>query len=95
MERHDAPPDADAAALAAIFYDLFPDVTPQGSRDLAYFKSLADDFGTLLDVDEQLKRFAAWTLDRDMGATKSPRASLRNWLSNARTYRLRDANRRR
>ncbi len=77
-----------SASLAELFYDLFPDSTPRGWRDLAYFASLVDDFGALLDIDEQMKRFVAWTLDHGTGVATSPRSGLRAWLKRANTYRL-------
>lgn len=78
------------AALAERFYDLFPESTPRGPSDLAYFAALVDDFGALVDIVEQMKRYAAWTLDHGTGVAKSPRNGLRGWIErtqNSRPYR--------
>lgn len=78
---------ATIASLAERFYDLFPEATPRGPSDLAYFAILVEDFDALLDIVEQMKRFAAWTLDHGTGIAKSPRNGLRDWLQRTCTGR--------
>ena len=75
------------ANLIERFYDLFPDAAPLGDRDFAYFGTLARDFGEGLDLDEEIKRFHAWSLDKAPGPVKYPRSRFRDWLRRTRHYR--------
>lgn len=81
-----ATPDT-VANLIELFYDLFPDASPLGNRDFAYFGTLARDFGESLDISEELKRFHAWSLDKAPGQVKYPRSRFRDWLRKTRQYR--------
>jgi hypothetical protein len=75
--------------LSTLFYGLFPDATPRGMRDNSYFDALLRDFSTEFDIDEEMKRFHAWTLDQPQGPIVSPRSRFRDWMLRTRTYRFR------
>jgi len=85
-------PGSASAKLSVLFYNLFPAVIPRGMRDDSYFEALLQDFGSDFDIDEEMKRFHAWTLDRPQGPANSPRSRFRDWMLRTRTYRLRRSN---
>ena len=97
--RHDEPPEimpanpppilplpTTVADLGARFYEIFCDVSPLGTRDIAYFEALLEDFAHELDIHDELKRFHAWSLDKGIGAVKYPRSRFRDWLRRSRTF---------
>jgi len=81
-------PSSATEELGTLFYSLFPSTTPRGERDFSYFDALVHDFGTEFDIDEEMKRFHAWTLDRPQGPITSPRSRFRDWMLRTRTYKL-------
>jgi hypothetical protein len=85
----EAPSSKAGVRLGNLFYELFPDATSRNGRDLIYFISIIKDFSNELDVEEELKRYYAWTLDRPQHHESSPRSRFRDWLLRSRTFRLR------
>ena len=76
----------DIAALSTLFYERFGDVVPLGKPDRMYFDGLMNDFGVELNLDEEMKRFVAWSLDKG-GIVQYPRSRYRDWLCRARDRR--------
>jgi hypothetical protein len=77
----DATPD-----FLEVFYNLFRECAPKGERDISYASALIADFGSDLDLFEELKNFHAWTIDRPDGPVRYPRSQFRRWLKRSRFY---------
>jgi hypothetical protein len=72
--------------LAEKAQKLFPTLSFQDMDDQNFFANLVEEYGTSLDVMEQLKLFHAWCLDQHPTKIKNPRFRFRSWLANAAAY---------
>lgn len=79
-------PMMDVVALNATFRRFFGTSNAVGPADFAYFEELISDFGDELDVNEEMKRFQAWTLDHGYSTVPNPHHRFRSWLHRARQY---------
>lgn len=60
-------------------------------KDIPHLRALINDFPSV-NVLQETKKWAAYKLDNPLKKNQSPRAQLRTWMGNAKTYQERNGN---